>query len=202
MNGLMHCSKIASLFDHLVRAEQGQRHVRAGRRRGLEIDHEFGVGRGPFEIAGQLRLIDRAARSASFKSLRVTHWRARGTARRIMRVLISGAGIAGLTVAYWLRRYGFTPAIVERAPSLLTDGYKIDVRGTALQVLRRMGIHDAVVAASTDMQGALLVDKNGKVINEMTGDAFGHRVGEDLEHRSRYFMSDPDGPHPRCRVYL
>ena len=98
-----------------------------------------------------------------------------------MRVLISGAGIAGLTVAYWLRRYGFTPTIVERAPSLLTGlltgGYKVDVRGTALQVLRRMSIHDAVVAASTDMQGALLVDKHGKVIIEMTGDAFGHRVG-------------------------
>ncbi len=98
-----------------------------------------------------------------------------------MRVLISGAGIAGLTVAYWLRRYGFTPTIVERAPSLLTGGYKIDVRGTALQVLRRMGIHDAVVAASTNMQGALLVDRDGKVINEMSGDAFGHRVGEDVE---------------------
>ncbi len=98
-----------------------------------------------------------------------------------MRVLISGAGIAGLTAAYWLRRYGFTPTIVERAPSLLTGGYKIDVRGTALQVLRRMGIHDAVVAASTDMQGALLVDRDGKVINRMSGDAFGHRVGEDVE---------------------
>src|SRR5262245_45589156 len=98
-----------------------------------------------------------------------------------MRVLISGAGIAGLTVAYWLQRYGFAPTIVERAPSLLTGGYKIDVRGTALQVLRRMGIHDAVVTASTDMQGALLVDKDGKVISEMSGDAFGHRVGEDLE---------------------
>jgi len=46
-----------------------------------------------------------------------------------MRVLISGAGIAGLTVAYWLRRYGFTATIVERAPTLLTGGYKIDVRG-------------------------------------------------------------------------
>jgi 2-polyprenyl-6-methoxyphenol hydroxylase-like FAD-dependent oxidoreductase len=55
-----------------------------------------------------------------------------------MRVLISGAAIAGLTVAYWLRRYGYTPTIVERAQSLLTGGYKIDVRGTALQVLRRM----------------------------------------------------------------
>jgi 2-polyprenyl-6-methoxyphenol hydroxylase-like FAD-dependent oxidoreductase len=69
-----------------------------------------------------------------------------------MEILISGAGIAGLTVAYWLRRYGFTPTVVERAPSLLTGGYKIDVRGTALQVLRRMGIHDAVITASTDMQ--------------------------------------------------
>jgi 2-polyprenyl-6-methoxyphenol hydroxylase-like FAD-dependent oxidoreductase len=98
-----------------------------------------------------------------------------------MRVLISGAGIAGLTVAYWLRLYGFSPTIVERAPSLLTGGYKIDVRGTALQVLRRMRIHDAVVAASTDMQGALLVDRDGKVINKMSGDAFGHRVGEDVE---------------------
>jgi 2-polyprenyl-6-methoxyphenol hydroxylase-like FAD-dependent oxidoreductase len=98
-----------------------------------------------------------------------------------MKVLISGAGIAGLTVAYWLRHYGFTPTIVERAASLVTGGYKIDVRGSALQVLTRMGIHNAVVAASTDMQGALLVDKDGTVVKEMTGDAFGHRVGEDLE---------------------
>jgi 2-polyprenyl-6-methoxyphenol hydroxylase-like FAD-dependent oxidoreductase len=98
-----------------------------------------------------------------------------------MRVLISGAGIAGLTAAFWLRRYGFAPTIVERAPSLVIGGYKIDVRGTALQVLRRMGIYDAVVAARTDMQGALLVDKGGKVINEMSGDAFGHRAGEDIE---------------------
>jgi 2-polyprenyl-6-methoxyphenol hydroxylase-like FAD-dependent oxidoreductase len=98
-----------------------------------------------------------------------------------MRVLISGAGPAGLTVAYWLRRCGFLPTIVERAPSLLTGGYKIDVRGTAVQVLRRTGIHDAVVAARTDMQGALLVDRDGKIVNEMSGDAFGHREGEDVE---------------------
>jgi 2-polyprenyl-6-methoxyphenol hydroxylase-like FAD-dependent oxidoreductase len=95
--------------------------------------------------------------------------------------LISGAGIAGLTTAHWLRRYGFIPTIVERAPSLVTGGYKIDVRGTALDVLRRTGVHDAVVASSTRMQGALLVDREGNVINRMTGDEFGHRVGGDLE---------------------
>ena len=98
-----------------------------------------------------------------------------------MKVLISGAGIAGLTVADWLRRYGFTPTIVERAPSLLTGGYKIDVRGAALQVLRRMGVHGAVVAEGTDMQGAVLVDAGGKAINRMSGDEFGHRASEDLE---------------------
>ncbi len=98
-----------------------------------------------------------------------------------MKILISGAGIAGLTAAYWLRSYGFTPTVVERAPSLVTGGYKIDVRGTALEVLKRMHVHDAVVAASTDMQDAALVDRDGKVISKMSGDEFGHRVGEDLE---------------------
>jgi len=98
-----------------------------------------------------------------------------------MRILISGASLAGLTTAYWLKRYGFKPTLVEQAPALLTGGYKIDVRGTALQVLQRMGIYDAVVAASTNMQEALLVDKEGKVINKMSGDEFGHRVGDDIE---------------------
>ncbi|HKC94660.1 MAG TPA: FAD-dependent monooxygenase [Nitrospira sp.] len=98
-----------------------------------------------------------------------------------MRILISGAGPAGLTAAYWLRRYGYHPTIVERASSLLVGGYKIDVRGAALQVLRQMGVHDAVVAAQTDMQGAMLVDREGNIVNRMSGDSFGHRVGGDLE---------------------
>jgi 2-polyprenyl-6-methoxyphenol hydroxylase-like FAD-dependent oxidoreductase len=85
-----------------------------------------------------------------------------------MKVLISGAGPAGLTAVYWLKRYGYNPTIVERAPSLLVGVYKIDVRGAALQVLKQIGIHDAVVAARTDMQGAQLVDKEGNVIERMS----------------------------------
>ena len=98
-----------------------------------------------------------------------------------MKILISGAGPAGLTIAYWLKQYGFTPTVIERAPSLPTGGYKIDVRGEALKVLQRINIYDAVVKAGTDMQGALLVDGNGNVINRMSGDAFGHRTGADVE---------------------
>jgi 2-polyprenyl-6-methoxyphenol hydroxylase-like FAD-dependent oxidoreductase len=98
-----------------------------------------------------------------------------------MKILISGAGIAGLTAAYWLKRHGFTPSIIERAPELLTGGYKIDVRGKALEILHRMDIYDAVIASNTDMQGALLIDKQGKVLHEMSGDEFWHRAENDIE---------------------
>lgn len=98
-----------------------------------------------------------------------------------MKILISGAGPAGLSLAYWLKSYGYTPTIIETAPTLRTGGYKIDIRGAALDVIRRMGIYEAVKRANTDMQGARLVDKSGKIISEMKGDAFGHRLRDDQE---------------------
>ncbi|MCE5293043.1 MAG: FAD-dependent monooxygenase [Chlamydiales bacterium] len=98
-----------------------------------------------------------------------------------MNILISGAGLGGPTVAYFLSTYGFIPTLVEKAPSLRTGGYKIDVRGSALEVLRKMGIYEAVASSSTDMQGATVVDQMGKVLAEMSGDEFGLREGEDLE---------------------
>lgn len=36
------------------------------------------------------------------------------------KVLISGAGIAGPALAYWLRRYGFEPTVIEVAPASRT----------------------------------------------------------------------------------
>jgi 2-polyprenyl-6-methoxyphenol hydroxylase-like FAD-dependent oxidoreductase len=57
-----------------------------------------------------------------------------------MIVLISGAGIAGPTLAYWLSVYGVKSALVERAPHLRTGGYAIDFWGRGLDVAERMGI--------------------------------------------------------------
>jgi 2-polyprenyl-6-methoxyphenol hydroxylase-like FAD-dependent oxidoreductase len=55
------------------------------------------------------------------------------------RILISGASIAGLTVAHWLARYGFRPAVVERAAGLRAGGNGVDVRDLAVGVAERMG---------------------------------------------------------------
>lgn len=54
-------------------------------------------------------------------------------------VLISGAGIAGPTLAYWLLQHGFQPTLVEKAPRLRTDGYVIDFWG--LRRCREDGAH-------------------------------------------------------------
>ncbi|AJF65716.1 FAD-dependent monooxygenase [Streptomyces vietnamensis] len=96
-------------------------------------------------------------------------------------VLISGASIAGPALALWLHRYGFVPTVVERAPELRTGGYKVDIRGTAIEVCRRMGILDEVRANSTDMRGGSYVDDAGRTIGELPADIFGGRVEEDDE---------------------
>ncbi|MEF9883551.1 FAD-dependent monooxygenase [Streptomyces sp. P9-A4] len=96
-------------------------------------------------------------------------------------VLISGASIAGPALALWLHRYGFAPTVVERAPGLRTGGYKVDIRGTAIEVCRRMGVLDEIRANSTDMRGGSYVDGAGRTIGELPAEIFGGRVEEDDE---------------------
>jgi len=61
--------------------------------------------------------------------------------------LISGASIAGPVLAFWLAEAGWNVTVVERAEHLRTSGYPVDVRGTAVDVVRRMGLHRQLVEA-------------------------------------------------------
>ncbi|MEU7031284.1 FAD-dependent monooxygenase [Streptomyces sp. NPDC046275] len=96
-------------------------------------------------------------------------------------VLISGASVAGPALALQLKRHGFAPTVVERAPELRAGGYKVDIRGTAIEVCRRLGLLDAVRAHSTDMAGGSYVDDTGRTIGELPADIFGGRVEGDDE---------------------
>lgn len=98
-----------------------------------------------------------------------------------LNVLISGASIAGTTLAYWLHRHGFTPTVVERAPEVREGGYKIDIRGAALEVVAGMGILDEIRRERTDVQGGSVVNAAGKRVASMDGDTFGGRIHEDAE---------------------
>ena len=80
------------------------------------------------------------------------------------RILISGASIAGLTLAHWLARHGFQPTVVERAPRLRSGGNGVDVRDHASDVVERMGIMPRVRAAATDVLGMKFVDANDRSV--------------------------------------
>ncbi|MFF7079038.1 FAD-dependent monooxygenase [Streptomyces lavendulae] len=78
--------------------------------------------------------------------------------------LISGASIAGPALAYWLNARGWRTTVVERFDALRDDGQNIDVRGAGREVARRMGIEDAIRAASTGETGTEFVDASGAAI--------------------------------------
>ena len=70
-------------------------------------------------------------------------------------VLVSGASVAGTTLAYWLAQHGFSVTVVERHPGLRPGGQAVDVRGPALEVLDRMGLL-AAAAGPQDEHSRLL----------------------------------------------
>ncbi len=91
-----------------------------------------------------------------------------------MRLLISGASIAGPTLAYWLDRHGLDVTVVELAPALRSGGYAVDFRGEVqLAVLDRMGLLDQVRGLQTGGHPARFVDESGATVlslpREFTG---------------------------------
>jgi len=79
-----------------------------------------------------------------------------------MNILISGAGIAGPTLAYWLAQFGFVPTIVERSPRLRTGGYVIDFWGLGFDVAERMGLASAIRRDGYVVQRLDIVDRHGR----------------------------------------
>ncbi|GAA2231091.1 FAD-dependent monooxygenase [Promicromonospora sukumoe] len=97
-------------------------------------------------------------------------------------VLVVGASIAGPTLAYWLHRSGFAVTVVEKAHAPRGGGYPIDVRGTALDVVRRMGVLPRLRAAHVDTGRFTFLDADGGEIVSLHPSAVARSVeGQGLE---------------------
>src|ERR1700728_405010 len=88
-------------------------------------------------------------------------------------VLISGAGIAGPALAYWLSEYGFHPTVVERAPAPRAGGQTVDLRGAGRTVIERMGLMDRVREVSVSQRGIAFVGADGRIAARMPTELFG-----------------------------
>jgi 2-polyprenyl-6-methoxyphenol hydroxylase-like FAD-dependent oxidoreductase len=71
--------------------------------------------------------------------------------RKPLRVLISGASVAGPTAAYWLSRHGFDVTVVERMPlsRVRSSGHAVDLFGPAVDVAEWIGVLPTVMEART-----------------------------------------------------
>jgi 2-polyprenyl-6-methoxyphenol hydroxylase-like FAD-dependent oxidoreductase len=79
-------------------------------------------------------------------------------------ILISGAGISGFTLAYWLQKGGFSPTVIEKRPNLHDRGYMIDFYGSGFDVIEKMGLLERLKMKSDQYPVSKLefVDRNGK----------------------------------------
>jgi 2-polyprenyl-6-methoxyphenol hydroxylase-like FAD-dependent oxidoreductase len=95
-------------------------------------------------------------------------------------ILISGVGIAGPTLAYWLKAAGFEPVLIEQAPALREAGYVIDFWGLGYDIAERMGLAPGIERVGYHMREMRIVDGRGarvagfgtKVFRELTGGRF------------------------------
>ncbi|MGE0551517.1 MAG: FAD-binding domain [Kofleriaceae bacterium] len=78
-----------------------------------------------------------------------------------MKILISGAGIAGPCLAFWLRSYGFEPTLIEHSPSLRRGGYVVDFWGAGFDVAERMGLLPEILANGYKVRELRVVDRRG-----------------------------------------
>jgi 2-polyprenyl-6-methoxyphenol hydroxylase-like FAD-dependent oxidoreductase len=77
-------------------------------------------------------------------------------------VLISGLGIAGPTLAFWLRAAGFQPTLIEHAPAQRSGGYVIDFWGLGYDIAERMGLADALNRIGYHIRELRIVNERGK----------------------------------------
>jgi 2-polyprenyl-6-methoxyphenol hydroxylase-like FAD-dependent oxidoreductase len=77
-------------------------------------------------------------------------------------VLISGIGIAGTTLAYWLGEHGFKPTLVERASHLRRSGYVIDFWGLGYDIAERMGLLSGFKSEGYDIEEVRFVNAEGR----------------------------------------
>jgi 2-polyprenyl-6-methoxyphenol hydroxylase-like FAD-dependent oxidoreductase len=83
------------------------------------------------------------------------------------KALISGAGIAGSTAAYWLAKGGFQVTVVDQALGMRSSGSPVDVRGAAKEVAERMGVMERIGEAGTGVREMVFVNARGRVVSRV-----------------------------------
>jgi 2-polyprenyl-6-methoxyphenol hydroxylase-like FAD-dependent oxidoreductase len=93
------------------------------------------------------------------------------------RILISGAGIAGPALAWWLDHFGFEPSIVELAPEFRSGGYMVDFWGKGFDIVEQMGLREEVERTGYHVREVCFVGKEGDRAGSFSTEPFWSATG-------------------------
>jgi 2-polyprenyl-6-methoxyphenol hydroxylase-like FAD-dependent oxidoreductase len=92
-------------------------------------------------------------------------------------VLISGASFAGLTLAYWLNKFGYKVTLVDISSGIRKGGSPIEIRGKALNIINEMGLFEKIKAKRlTENVNKRMVNSNDETLF-----SWNHSEGDDIE---------------------
>ncbi|MGR8949333.1 MAG: FAD-dependent monooxygenase [Gammaproteobacteria bacterium] len=80
------------------------------------------------------------------------------------KILISGAGVAGLTCAIWLARHGFSPVVIEKAPEIRADGFIVSLSHASYHYAKRLDLFDKIAAKNSGIRESSYHDRRGKAM--------------------------------------
>lgn len=83
------------------------------------------------------------------------------------KILIVGAGIAGLTCALWLEKKGFSPIVIERAESIRGGGFLVSLSHHAYQSAAQLGLMDQIEARGCGIRSSGYYDPSGRSLLEL-----------------------------------
>ncbi len=93
-----------------------------------------------------------------------------------MRALIVGAGIAGLSTAYWLKRIGVDVVIMEQSPGPRDAGFLIDLYGPGYEVAQQMRVATSLQALRRTIPQCAFMDPAGLTLFEQSPEKLKHRL--------------------------
>lgn len=101
------------------------------------------------------------------------------TASNGKKVLISGASLAGLSSAYWMRQLGYDVTVVEIAPRVRTGGTAVNICGNTIDIVKRMGIFEQIRANRLHLRRWDFKNADGQTARSMVLRAEGEPMPDD-----------------------
>jgi 2-polyprenyl-6-methoxyphenol hydroxylase-like FAD-dependent oxidoreductase len=78
------------------------------------------------------------------------------------KVIISGAGIAGLTCAIWLGKNGFKPIIIEKSPTIRAHGFIVSLSHKSFRFAKELGLLNKLIDRGAGIKESCYCDKNNR----------------------------------------